>query len=124
VVQSPRTDVNIDQQNQTGVNPGDARIHEQPRSQLPANATFRLQRNYSRSVELLSPMVLQTSERRRDERRGSKCQPDWAERDLAIILTALLAGLRAEELRPANVGDLRTTDDGAAVIHVKGKGAG
>lgn len=54
--------------------------------------------------------------------RGSHRQTDWAERDLAIILTALLAGLRAEELRKANVGDVRTTDDGAAVIHVKGKG--
>jgi integrase/recombinase XerC len=54
--------------------------------------------------------------------RDSKRQTDWAERDLAIILTALLAGLRAEELRQANVGDIRTTDDGAAVIHVKGKG--
>ena len=49
-------------------------------------------------------------------------QIDWAERDLAIVLTALLAGLRAEELRQADVGDIRTTDDGAAVIHVKGKG--
>ena len=54
--------------------------------------------------------------------RGSKRETDWAERDLAIILTALLAGLRAEELRGANVGDIRTTEDGAAVIHVKGKG--
>jgi integrase/recombinase XerC len=54
--------------------------------------------------------------------RDSKRQTDWAERDLAIILTALLAGLRAEELRGANIGDIRTTDDGAAVIHVKGKG--
>jgi site-specific recombinase XerD len=54
--------------------------------------------------------------------QGSKRQTDWAERDLAIILTALLAGLRSEELRQANVGDIRTTDDGAAVIHVKGKG--
>jgi integrase/recombinase XerC len=54
--------------------------------------------------------------------RDSKRQTDWAERDLAIFLTALLAGLRAEELRGANVGDIRTTDDGAAVIHVKGKG--
>jgi integrase/recombinase XerC len=54
--------------------------------------------------------------------RDSKHHTDWAERDLAIILTALLAGLRAEELRQANVGDIRTTDDGAAVIHVKGKG--
>ena len=54
--------------------------------------------------------------------RDSKRQTDWAERDLALILTALLAGLRAEELRQADVGDIRTTDDGAAVIHVKGKG--
>jgi integrase/recombinase XerC len=54
--------------------------------------------------------------------RDSKRQTDWAERDLAFILTALLAGLRAEELRQADVGDIRTTDDGAAVIHVKGKG--
>jgi integrase/recombinase XerC len=54
--------------------------------------------------------------------QGSQRQTDWAERDLAIILTALLAGLRAEELRQADVGDIRTTDDGSAVIHVKGKG--
>jgi integrase/recombinase XerC len=53
---------------------------------------------------------------------GSQSQIDWAERDLALILTALLAGLRAEELRQADVGDIRTTDDGSAVIHVKGKG--
>ena len=53
---------------------------------------------------------------------ASQRQIDWAERDLALILTALLAGLRAEELRLADVGDIRTTDDGAAVIHVKGKG--
>jgi integrase/recombinase XerC len=54
--------------------------------------------------------------------RDSTRQTDWAERDLAIILTALLAGLRSDELRQANVGDIRTTDDDAAVIHVKGKG--
>jgi site-specific recombinase XerC len=53
---------------------------------------------------------------------GSQRQIDWAEPDLAIILTALLAGLRAEELRQADVGDIRTTDDGSAIIHVKGKG--
>ncbi|WP_428338669.1 site-specific integrase [Mycobacterium sp.] len=53
---------------------------------------------------------------------GSKRQTDWVQIDLAIILTALLAGLRAEELRGANVSDIRTTDDGAAVIYVKGKG--
>jgi site-specific recombinase XerC len=32
---------------------------------------------------------------------------DWIERDRALILTALLAGLRADELLRANVGDLR-----------------
>ena len=46
---------------------------------------------------------------------------DWIERDRGLILTALLAGLRADELLRANVGDLRRTDDGA-VIHVRGKG--
>ena len=46
---------------------------------------------------------------------------DWMQRDRALILTALLAGLHADELARANVGDLRRTDDGA-VIHVGGKG--
>jgi site-specific recombinase XerD len=54
--------------------------------------------------------------------QASQHQTDWAERDLALILTGLLAGLRAEELRQADIGDIRTTDDGAGVIHVKGKG--
>jgi integrase/recombinase XerC len=54
--------------------------------------------------------------------QDSKHRTDWAERDLALILTGLLAGLRAEELLRADVDDIRTTDDGAAVIHVKGKG--
>ena len=56
---------------------------------------------------------------------GADPQPqrrtDWMQRDRALILTALLAGLRADELVRANVGDLRRTDDGA-VIHVCGKG--
>ena len=43
------------------------------------------------------------------------------QRDRSLILTALLAGLRADELLRANVGDLRRTDDGI-VIHVRGKG--
>src|SRR5712672_130871 len=46
---------------------------------------------------------------------------DWVERDRALILTALLAGLRADELLRANVGDVRRTDDGA-VLHIRGKG--
>jgi integrase/recombinase XerC len=51
------------------------------------------------------------------ERRRS----DWIERDRALILTALLAGLRADELLRANIGDLRRSD-GGAVVHVRGKG--
>lgn len=46
---------------------------------------------------------------------------DWKERDRALILTSLLAGLRTEELQRANIADVRRTDDGA-VIHVRGKG--
>jgi len=38
-----------------------------------------------------------------------------------LILTALLAGPRSDELIGANVGDIRRTGDGA-VIHVRGKG--
>jgi integrase len=43
------------------------------------------------------------------------------QRDRALILTALLAGLRADELVRATVGDLHRTHDGA-VIQVRGKG--
>ena len=53
--------------------------------------------------------------------RDSKKKTTWYERDLALLLTALLAGLRADELRRANVGDIRSTD-GGGVIHVHGKG--
>jgi len=56
----------------------------------------------------------------RDDRQPQRpC--DWLDRDRALILTALLAGPRSEELIGTNVGDLRRTDDGA-VIHVRGKG--
>ena len=48
---------------------------------------------------------------------------DWPQRDLALILTGLLAGLRADELRRADVGDIRTGTEGGAVLHVRGKAA-
>ena len=35
---------------------------------------------------------------------------DWLERDRALIITGLLAGLRADELVRANIGDLRRTE--------------
>ena len=53
---------------------------------------------------------------------GSTRATDWPERDLALLLTGLLAGLRAEELRGSDIGDIRTTADGSAVIYVRGKG--
>lgn len=50
----------------------------------------------------------------------------WGERDLAVILTGLLTGLRSAELICLNVGDIRdhVTDEGEAAktIFVHGKG--
>ena len=47
---------------------------------------------------------------------------DWPERDRAIVFTALLARLRAHELRGANIGDLRVHDERlGGVLHVHGK---
>ena len=48
---------------------------------------------------------------------------DWPQRDLALMLTGLLAGLRADELRRADVGDIRRSTEGGAVLHVRGKAA-
>jgi integrase/recombinase XerC len=58
-----------------------------------------------------------------DRDHQSTRRTDWPERDLALILTGLLAGLRADELRSADVGDIRTATDGGAVIHVREKAA-
>lgn len=57
-----------------------------------------------------------------DDDSGSRRRSDWPERDAALVLTAVLAGLRADELIRANVGDIRTTTEGGGVIHVRGKG--
>lgn len=57
-----------------------------------------------------------------DSGRDSTRRNAWPERDRAIVFTALLAGLRAEELIGADVGDIRRTDDGGGVLHVRGKG--
>jgi site-specific recombinase XerD len=56
-----------------------------------------------------------------DGDHGSTRSSDWAERDRAIVFTSLLAGLRADELLNANVGDIRRTEDGG-VLQVRGKG--
>lgn len=56
-----------------------------------------------------------------DADQGSARRSDWPERDRAIVFTALLAGLRADELITIDIGDIRQTDDGG-VLHVHGKG--
>jgi site-specific recombinase XerD len=53
---------------------------------------------------------------------GSQRRSNWPERDAALVLTAVLTGLRADELLRANVGDIRTTTEGGGVIQVRGKG--
>ena len=55
--------------------------------------------------------------------RGSPRRTDWYERDLALILTALLAGLRADELRRADVGDIRHLARRRCGHSVQGKGS-
>ncbi|WP_068275201.1 site-specific integrase [Aldersonia kunmingensis] len=47
---------------------------------------------------------------------------DWPERDRALVLTALLTGMRSEEMVRTNIGDVRVGEDGSAVLHVHGKG--
>jgi site-specific recombinase XerD len=56
-----------------------------------------------------------------DADHGSTRHTDWPERDRAIVFTSQLAGLRADELLNANVGDIRRADDGG-VLQVRGKG--
>lgn len=56
-----------------------------------------------------------------DSDGDSRRRSDWPERDRALVLTGVLAGLRADEIIGANVGDIRLTEDGG-VIHVRGKG--
>jgi site-specific recombinase XerD len=57
-----------------------------------------------------------------DADSGSRRRTDWAERDRAIVLTAVLAGPRADELVRANVGDIRRTGGGGGILQVRGKG--
>jgi integrase/recombinase XerC len=63
--------------------------------------------------------LLETVDRDREAQRRT----DWPERDLVLILTGPLAGLRADELRRADIGDIRATTYGGAVIHTRGTGS-
>jgi site-specific recombinase XerD len=47
---------------------------------------------------------------------------DWPERDRALVLTALLTGMRSDEMVRTNIGDVRVTEGGAGMLHVHGKG--
>ncbi len=56
-----------------------------------------------------------------DSDHRSRQRADWPERDRALVSTPVLAGLRADELMRANIGDIRKTDDGGD-IQVQAKG--
>jgi integrase/recombinase XerC len=69
----------------------------------------------------LPPNTLKTLLDKLDDDREHRAS-DWVARDRAIIMTSLLAGLRADELLRANIGDIRRADRRTAVFHVRGKG--
>ena len=54
--------------------------------------------------------------------QDSQRQTDWAERDLALILTALRPACGPRNSARPTSATSGTTNDGAAVIAVKGKG--
>lgn len=54
------------------------------------------------------------------EDSGARNSRTWPERDQAMVLVCLLAGLRTEELVGSNIGDIKRSAAGA-LIHVRGK---
>lgn len=88
-----------------------------PANPMPLVGRPRIAKTLPKGLPANSAQKLLAAINSETERRAS----DWPERDRALILTSLLAGLRADELLRANIGDVRRTDDGA-VVHVRGKG--
>ena len=88
-----------------------------PANPMPLVGRPKIARTLPKALPPSSVEALLTAIASESELRAS----DWTRRDQALILTSLLAGLRADELLRANVGDVRRTDAGA-VIHVHGKG--
>jgi len=90
---------------------------------IPANpmaAVFRPGTDKS-LAKSLSPNVIDTLLEFLTVEKEAKRRDDWVQRDRAIVLTSLLAGLRLDELVGINIGDIRIVGDGA-VLHVRGKG--
>ena len=90
---------------------------------IPANPMSMIVRPATdRSLaKALPPNVIDTLLEFLTVERESKRRDDWVQRDRAIVLTSLLAGLRLDELVGINIGDIRIVGDGA-VLHVRGKG--
>jgi site-specific recombinase XerD len=88
-----------------------------PANPMPLVGRPRIAKTLPKALPPSSVQALLATIDSESERRAS----DWLGRDRALILTSLLAGLRADELLRANIGDVRRSDDGA-VIHVHGKG--
>jgi site-specific recombinase XerD len=88
-----------------------------PASPMPLVGRPKIAKTLPKGLPSASVQALLAAIDSETEQRAS----DWVERDRALILTSLLAGLRADELLRANVGDVRRSDDGA-VVHIRGKG--
>ena len=88
-----------------------------PANPMPLVGRLKIAKTLSKALPPSSVQALLAAIASESERRAS----DWRGRDRALILTSLLAGLRADELLRANIGDVRRSDPGA-VIHVRGKG--
>ena len=88
-----------------------------PANPMPLVGRPKIAKTLPKALPPSSVQALLAAIASESERRAS----DWRGRDRALILTSLLAGLRADELLRANIGDVRRSDAGA-VIHVRGKG--
>jgi integrase/recombinase XerC len=88
-----------------------------PANPMPLVGRPKIAKTLPKGLPPTSVQALLAAVDSESERRAS----NWMERDRALILTSLLAGLRADELLRANVGDVRRRDDGA-IIQVRGKG--
>ena len=89
-----------------------------PANPMPMVARPKTDKTLSKS---LPPNVIDALLEVLTAEKESKRRDDWPQRDRAIVLTSLLAGLRLDELVGLDIGDIRIVGDGA-VLHVRGKG--
>jgi integrase/recombinase XerC len=74
-----------------------------PANPMPLVGRPKIAKTLPKGLPPTSVQALLAAVDSESERRAS----NWMERDRALILTSLLAGLRADELRRTNIGDVR-----------------